>query len=260
MHSWIRRLVLLVALAGTALFGGVLAISLLQPTWVEQAAREMIRAHLEKTTGEKIAALDSRFLQGKALPALQDQARELQAARKALTDGLPARVAAIAAQMGVPDCECRARHRERMELRVSTAQQMQAQLDALIRSGYMDTADKLLRELRIFSGANALAFVLLGLAAWRRPRGASGAAPRVAGWAPLLPAAGTLLLATLASSAAYLWGQNWLHTLVFGSYVGWAQLAYIALVYAWQCDLLFNHARVSGHVIGSLGGASFSPC
>ena len=63
-----------------------------------------------------------------------------------------------------------------------------------------------------------------------------------------------------ASSAIYLWGQNWLHTIVFGNYAGWAQLAYIALVYAWLCDLLFNRARISLQLCqGSMSGA-LSPC
>lgn len=252
MNAWLRPVILAVALAGSALFGGLLAVSVVQPAWVEQSAREMIRVQLEKTTGEKIDALNSRFLQGQARAAMQEKALEIEAARKALTDGLPARILAIAAEMGVPECECRQRHRERTELRIGSAQQMQARLDALIRSAYLDTADKLLRELRIFSGANALAFALLGVAAWRGPAGAHGVS--------LIPAAATLLVATLASSAIYLWGQNWLHTIVFGSYAGWAQLAYIALVYAWLCDLLFNRARISLQLCqGSMSG-TLSPC
>ncbi|MBV7429683.1 MULTISPECIES: hypothetical protein [unclassified Acidovorax] len=247
-----RSFVLLLALLGGAAFGGLLLVSLLQPTWIERGARELIRQHIEHKTGEKLQALDERFLNAQARVFLRGKEQEIDAARKALSAGLPARVAAIAAEMGIPACECRKRRQQRLELQIGTAQQMQAQLDALIRSAYMDTAEKLLRELRIFSGANALAFALLGLAAWRRPHGAVGAS--------LVPATATLLVATLASSAVYLWGQNWLQTIVFGSYVGWAQLAYIALVYAWLCDLLFNRARISLHLCqGSLSGA-VSPC
>ena len=121
----------------------------------------MIRAQIEKKTGEQIAALDARFLDGKARALLREGEREIAAARKALTDGLPARVAAIAAEMGIPDCECRKRHAERMQLRLGSLQQMQAQLSDLIRTQYLDTADQLLRELRIFSGANALGRVII---------------------------------------------------------------------------------------------------
>jgi hypothetical protein len=247
-----RSFVLLLSLLGSAAFGGLLLVSLLQPTWIEHGARELIRQQIEHKTGEKLRALDERFLSAQARVFLRGKEQEIDAARKALSAGLPARVAAIAAEMGIPACECRKRRQQRLELQIGTAQQMQAQLDALIRSAYMDTAEKLLRELRIFSGANALAFALLGLAAWRRPHGAGGVS--------LVPATATLLLATLASSAIYLWGQNWLHTVVFGSYVGWAQLAYIALVYAWLCDLLLNRARISLHLCqGSMSGA-VSPC
>lgn len=249
MHATLRPLVFAIALVGSLFFGALFAVSLAQPAWVEQTARTMIRAQIEKRTGEKIAALDARFLDGKARALLQEREREIAAVHRALTDGLPARIAAIAAEMGIPECACRRRYQEHMELKLGTLQQMQAQLSSLIRTQYLETAGKLLRELRIFSGANALAFALLGVAALRRP------AARL----QLLPAAATLLLATAAASAAYLFGQNWLHTIVFGDYVGWALLGYIALVYAGLCDLLFNRARVSAHLLSSAGG-SVSPC
>lgn len=249
MHQFIRPSILAIALTGSLLFSGLLVVSVAQPTWVEHQARELIRAQIERKTGEKIAALDASFLDGRARALLQDHEREIAAARRALTDGLPARIAAITAQMGVPDCECRRRHREGTELRLGSLQQMQAQLASLIRSQYLETAGQLLRELRIFSGANALAFALLGVVALRHPEARL----------QLLPAASTLLLATAAASAVYLFGQNWLHTIVFGDYVGWALLGYIALVHAWLCDLLFNRARVTAHLLSSAGG-SVSPC
>lgn len=251
MTSLVRPVALVLSVLGSLLFGGLLLVSVLQPTWIEHTARELIRQHIEKTTGEKLRALDTRFLTGRAQLLWQGKQQEIDAARKALSTGLPARVAAIAAEMGIPACECRQRREERLQLEIGTAQQMQGQLDALIRTAYLDTADKLLRELRIFSAANALAFALLGLAALRR-HGADAVA--------LVPAAATLLAATLVSSAVYLWGQNWLHTIVFGSYVGWGQLAYIAVVYAGLCDLLFNRARISRHLCHGLGSITVSPC
>lgn len=250
MLAFVRPLALLIALVGSLLFGGLLAVSVVQPAWVEHSARELIRMQVQKKTSEKITALDARFLDGKARILLQDREQELAAARKALTEGLPARVAAVAAEMGIPECECRKRHAERMQLRIGSLEQMQAQLTQLIRTQYLETAGQLLRELRIFSGANALAFALLGLAALLR----AGARLQ------LLPATATLLLATTAASIAYVFGQDWLYTIVFGHYVGWALLGYIALVYAWLCDLLFNRARVSARLFSGGIGGGLSPC
>lgn len=252
MQTFMRPFVFVVSLLGCMAFGGLLLVSLLQPTWIERGARELIRQQIEKKTGEKLAALDARFLSAQARVFLRGKEQEIAAARQALAEGLPARIAAIAAEMGIPKCECRQRRQSRLELEIGTAQQMQAQLDALIRTAYMDTANKLLRELRIFSGANALAFALLGLAAWRQHPGERGTR--------LIPATATLLVATLVCSALYLFGQNWLHTIVFGNYVGWAQLAYIAVAYAWLCDLLFNRGRISAEFFsGSMSGA-VTPC
>jgi len=36
-------------------------------------------------------------------------------------------------------------------------------------------------------------------------------------------------------------------------------LGYIALVYAWLCDLLFNRAQLTAHLLSSAGG-TVSPC
>lgn len=252
MRAFIRPFALVVSLQGCTVFGGLLAVSLWQPTWVEQGARALIRQQIAQRTGEKLQALDAQFLSAQARVFLREKEREIAAARQALREGLPARIAAIAAEMGIPECECRQRRHSRLALQIGTAQQMQAQLDALIRTAYMDTAAKLLRELRIFSGANVLAFALLGLAAWRQGPAGHGAR--------LVPATATLLAATLACSAVYLFGQNWLHTIVFGSYVGWAQFAYIAMVYAWLCDLLFNQGRVSLHLASGSTAGGFSPC
>ena len=61
-----RSFVLLLSLLGSAAFGGLLMVSLLQPTWIEHGARELIRQQIEHKTGEKLRALDERFLSAQA--------------------------------------------------------------------------------------------------------------------------------------------------------------------------------------------------
>ena len=116
-----RSFVLLLSLLGSAAFGGLLLVSLLQPTWIEHGARELIRQQIEHKTGEKLRALDERFLSAQAWVFLRGKEQEIDAARKALSAGLPARVAAIAAEMGIPACECRKRRQQRLELQIGTA-------------------------------------------------------------------------------------------------------------------------------------------
>jgi len=109
MRALIRPFALVVSLLGCTVFGGLLAVSLWQPTWVEQGARALIRQQIAQRTGEKLQALDAQFLSAQARVFLREKEREIAAARRALREGLPARIAAIAAEMGIPECEVCAR-------------------------------------------------------------------------------------------------------------------------------------------------------
>ena len=81
-----------------------------------------------------------------------------------------------------------------------------------------------------------------------------------------------MLLPTLAILGAvglagglYLFNQDWLHTIVFGDYLGWGYAAYLAVVALLLADILMNHARVSTRLV-NLGlqlvgsAASAVPC
>lgn len=95
------------------------------------------------------------------------------------------------------------------------------------------------REYRIFTGTNALAFLLLTVAVFIRRRAG----------VHFLPVGLILLLATGVTSYFYLFNQNWLHTIVFGDYVGFAYAAYLGFVFAALGDILLNRARVTTAVL-----------
>jgi hypothetical protein len=111
-----------------------------------------------------------------------------------------------------------------------------------IRTKYMETAEALTREFRIFTGANAAMFALLGLTTrWRKRAGAQ----------LLLPAA-VLIGAAAVVGGLYLFSQNWLHTVVFAEYVGLGYFAYLALAVALLADIAFNRARVTTEIVNAI--------
>lgn len=144
------------------------------------------------------------------------------------------------------DCACRKQIetsiREGFEWRIASASAAQERLSTLIRSNYMDIANQRTREFRIFTGTNAMVFALLLVAVFVK---------RQAGL-QLLPAALVLLLAAGLTAYLYLFNQNWLHTLVFSDFVGFAYLAYLGGVFAFLCDIIFNRARVTVEVLNAL--------
>ena len=156
-----------------------------------------------------------------------------------LAEGLPQKIAATIAEMRNLDCECR-RAIERamtgvLEGRVTDLSRLNERLKLLIRTKYIETSEALTREFRVFTGANAGVFALLGLIAGVRKR---------ASLQLVLPA---LVLLTAAATTAflYLFKQDWLHTVVFADYVGLGYFLYLGLALALLSDIAFNRARVT---------------
>lgn len=255
----LRRALLLIALLGVALFGGTLLLSWIDPLLIEKAAREVVRIEVEKRVDEKIDTLSNSRVAFFAAKALGQTEADLARKRQALQLGLPAKVAQAIADLLRVDCACRQRMKEQAtqdaERELGTLEKVQARLLGLIEKAYASTTHDLMRELRIVCVCNAAMFGLLGLLAWRRP----------AATLQLLLPAGVLLAAVGLTGTLYLVEQDWLHTLVFGDYVGWGYLGYLALAMALLSDVAFNRARVITfllkRVLTTFGSASsLVPC
>jgi hypothetical protein len=250
LDRW-RRALLVLCAAGLAVFGGLLVVSYAAPLTIERLAREAIRLEVERRVGARIDALSDTRLAGLARKALEKTTADAEATEQALRQQVPRRVADAVADMLKADCECRRRlerwAQDAAESRLGSLRDAQARLTGWIEHAYATTRAQLLRELRIFSVVNAVCFLLLGgLCLWRRPS---------QGQLALL--AGTVLSAALVVGGVYLFKQDWLHTLVFGSYVGWGYAAYLTAVTGLFADLVLNQARVTSRL---LHGIAAPPC
>jgi hypothetical protein len=242
----LRALLAAVGLCGALVFGAAWVEALASPGGVEQAGRALVRQQVEQRVGEKIDALDTATLTRLAERLGGEQAQRAARAARQLRDELPARVAEVTARMLQLDCACRQNIQRSLEhglLReLADATRLQQRVDGMIRAQYMDTASRLVREVRIFTGTNALVFALLAVAVFWRPR---------ASW-HLLPAALVLLLAAGATAWLYLFNQNWLHTVVFHDYVGWAYLLYLALAAVLLGDVFLNRGRITSRAASGI--------
>lgn len=242
----LRALLLLTGIVGALAFASVLVASFVDPGYVEDIGRDLIRRQVQKQVNEKIDALDEKFLAGKAGRLVQGYAGEISSLRQQLKEGAPEKLATVIAQMRDLNCECRrkvaADIRDGFQWRILSAANAQERLAALIRARYMETAGKLTREFRIFAATNATVFALLAIAVLRK-RGAG---------VHLLPAALVLVLAAAITGYLYLFNQNWLDTIVFGNYVGFAYVGYMAIAFALLADIVFNRARISARLLNFL--------
>ncbi|MDB5804080.1 MAG: hypothetical protein JWN73_1402 [Betaproteobacteria bacterium] len=256
---WLRRAILICSLLGSLLFGTALLASFVDPLLVERVGHEMIRLQVQKKVGEHIDAIDQGFVVRQAARYTKGYAAQIEFTRKLLRDKAPERIAALIAEMQRKDCECRrtieTRLRGILENSLASAERALQGLDTLIRSQYLVLAERITREFRIFTGVNAVVCAALAAAALSRPRAG----------VHLLPAALVLLAAALITGGFYLFAQNWLATLIFGSYVGWAYVGYLGAVAILLTDIVFNRGRVTGRVLGSMldisgAGGIILPC
>ncbi|ALN82964.1 hypothetical protein [Lysobacter antibioticus] len=244
-----RIVALLVSVLGVLAFGGALVYSFVQPTAIESLARDLIRVEVEQRVGETLHTLDDSTVSRIATRMSERSRARIAQIGQQLQAGLPRRVAEIAAQMRDPDCACR----DRIEAGATAALQMQRErlldsdtrLTRAIRAKYMQVADALIREFRIFSAANLLVFGLLGVVTLTRPR---------AGLHLLLPTL-VVLGAAAITACFYLFQQDWLRTVVFGDYVGLTYFVYLGLAGVWLSDISFNHARLTTATINGAGEA-----
>lgn len=253
-------------LAGFALFGFFCVLTWRTPQSVETFARDYIEQHLRQRVQAEIRDLSP--IPSPADSALGELATAIYNSNSERIEQIKARLEARANDLFLValdqvrdlDCSCRERI-ARWWTNLNLAQLASLATDnqrvlRIIQGGYMVVVDELRVELRIFTATNAFCFLLLLVVSFAKP-----AASRHL----LIPAA-LLLLATAFCAGMYLFQQNWLLTMIHGSYVGWAYATYLGAVFLLLCDIAFNRARVTcelaNGIAGSLGGAfaALIPC
>jgi hypothetical protein len=225
-----------IGLSGFLLFGAALSSTLVAPIHWERGARELIRYQLERQVQQRLdAAVDTRIAgAASALATRHAEAIDVVAAREQALE----RVATVVERMQDPHCPCRAALAAgRLALaRTQTAELTAAgpRLEALLRGEYAVIVARLIRDLRIFTGVQAVVFLALLGATLTRPRAAAQL---------LLPAA-LLVAASLVAAGFYLFGQDWLRTIVFDRYVGWGYAACVGAVFLLLAEIVINRGRL----------------
>lgn len=245
-----RSAIGLISLIGTLLFGSLFAVSFTSPATVEGWLQQMLRQQVEQRVGEKLAELERN-------PAVQFAARLLKensdeaAHIRQLQQKLQPLIDEVMREMRDPDSASRKAMAgwvdDGLKLRLAELTSQGRRVTDFIRGKYHEAAAALLREFRIFTGANALMFLLLGATLLlRRPTRS------------LLPPAAALLGTTLIVGGLYLLQQDWLHSIVFGDYVGLAYFGYLGVTGALLGDALLNRGRICLAIVEFLLGLAGS--
>ncbi len=239
-----RLFVGLISLVGTLLFGAALLLSFASPIRIEAFAQELLEREVAARVGDSLSAVERSAVGQFAQRLADNHPEQVASLKRQVTQRVVPLVEAVVAEMRDPACPCRQKLSQMLDAtlppgRLADLLQPGGRLTTFIEGKYAEVRVALLREFRIFTGANALMFALLGVVLYVR-RGARSQL--------LLPVA-VLLLTALSVGYMYLFQQNWLHAIVFSDYIGWGYFVHLAVVGALVADLLFNRARGSTSIV-----------
>ncbi len=241
------------SVVGMLIFSFIMASTFADRVVLEKAAIFAIQSKVQTEVKTKYPGLEAEgFLQ--SADALRDKFDSKGTAiRKALEMKMDVAVAtAISRYCG---CKTVSPKRQNMITGLFKSQNAQAvaiskKLEGFIKGKYDATISGLVRDLRIFSGVNIFAFLLILILAWVRPN---------ARLHLLLPA-GLLLISTVLTICLYVFGQNWFYTLMLGSFWGFSYLVYMGIVLALTVDITLNHGRITRSILNAVSNIPIVPC
>ena len=260
IQLWLLQLA---GVLGAALFGFFFVLTFSTPQWVERFAVEFIESRVSERVNARIEGLQPESGESVASRIAERLYRQNEAALEQLKhefkNGVRETWAAALAEVRDLNCECREKWLSVLESgtqsHFQSLETVRERLTGFIQASYMDVATELKRDIRIFTATNAGAFILLVLVSFLKPQAARH-----------LFVPGLLLFAaTLVCAYGYVFEQDWLLTVINGSYLGFAYALYLGIVFLFFCDIVLNRGRVTTRLVNGmvhgLGGVfSLVPC
>lgn len=253
-------------LLGIALFVLLLLFTFADPQLIEASGKSFIEWKLQSETDKKIESIRlpgptklEGLLGAKARKLRAETEQKHENVRQQLKADAPAILATQIAKLRKLDCECRQKWEQSIktsiQAKIASLEIAKSKLIDFTHIKYMEIVHKLTLDVRIFLSANAIVFIFLFAASFMQPRAIK----------QLFLPGGLMLISTSICSYFYVFEQNWLYTIIYNDYTGFAYVGYLALVFAILCDIVFNRARVTTEVINAclqaIGHAgSLAPC
>lgn len=245
-----------IGILGLVFFTILFGLTYGAPEIVEESAKGFVKKQIEQEVSEKYQASKASTLAENALLIAEDMGHEKQQIQENIKNKLPEKIAEIIASMCGYDCERKKDFTKSITAgymeRIANIQIAQHKLGNIIKGKYLEIVGNLRFDLRIFLGSNAIMFLVLLLLSLLKPKAIAHL---------FLPGV-LLLVSTIASSAIYIFGQDWFYTILYNNYMGFGYLAYISVIFGFLMDVALNKAKVTTKVINvTLNGlGSVVPC
>lgn len=239
----------------TILYGAIFTLTFLSPHTIEKQAQSFIAQKVSERTHERIEKIGSgKIFKSKlmllAKKQMEKEKKKLLTFKILLHDKADEKLAKIMTKMSNKDCECRKKHQKFFHnILTDGIKQFSTgikKIEQFMSQSYMLVMQKVLDDVKIFSGSNFFILVLLLLFLHMKPSSTK----------ILEILAGLMLVSILISSYFYIFNQNWFFTLIFDSYVGFGYLVYLGIVFGFLVDIGFNKARVTTNLLNSISSPS----
>ena len=238
-----------IGLFGILLFGVLFSITFVSPEIIEKSTKGFVKYQIEKDVREKQQLLSDSTIANKALSIANKLGLESEQLQEDLDNNLPEKIASVIASMCAYDCERKKALAQSITSgyldRIKNIEIAQDTLGNLVKGKYIEIVGNLKFDLRIFLGANFLMFLTLLVVSFIKPKAVAHL---------FLPGI-LLVLATVLSSAIYIYGQDWFYTILYNDYMGFGYLAYIAVIFGVLVDIALNKARVTAEIINGIANA-----
>jgi len=229
------------------LFGLAFFLTFLSPIYYERAARSFLEYKIEQKIKNRVGFNSDGKVATFAKKLLEKNQQRINDLKERFLPVLRARIASIVADMQTHNCECRQRMLQGLAvvstlastLDIAFLEKSEPQLRNLIEGQYGEIVSSLLRDLRIFTASNLVAFAALLLLSFVK-----------SGYVRQLFLPGLLLaVASIITSVIYIFGQNWFFTILYNDFVGMAYIVWLVLVYGFLCDIALFKARITSSIV-----------
>jgi hypothetical protein len=128
-------------------------------------------------------------------------------------------------------------------------------LRGMVEEKYHAVFNELKRDIEIFLGANLIVLGIALILAIVRGRASRHLAPLSA----------VMTFATALTTYWYIFGQNWVLTIIYSDYLGWSYLIWLGVVFLLLVDIAINRARVISKILSAIAdsmgsGIAWVPC
>ncbi|HEY3495753.1 MAG TPA: hypothetical protein VGK73_13740 [Polyangiaceae bacterium] len=238
-----RRVLYVVNSVLAAVFAIAFLVLALAPGLVERHARDALVDRIAAATFERYPELEAASWGTALFSGLRSEAKTLRELRDSPElEALSALVSSFCVY------ECKETKDVGAKLRGALSSYLRGIDGALqrvedwARGRYHELVGELIRDLRIFAATNAVLCVLAAIAA-RRETGPERLRIGISS---------ILAVSVLLGAWFYLFAQDWLQTLLFADYVGYAYLAWVAIFASVLADAVFNRGRTLEALLSSL--------